>query len=41
MSLVEKFRKDYKPLPVAVENVELDFVLNEDETIVTAKLHPR
>jgi aminopeptidase N len=36
--MTEKFRKDYKPLPVSLDSVHLDFDLREEACIVTAKL---
>jgi aminopeptidase N len=40
-ALVEKFRKDYKRLPVDVALIETDVRIHEGETIVKAKLHLR
>ena len=31
--------QDYKPTPYLVEHVHLDFLLNEDKSTVTSKLH--
>lgn len=35
------YRKDYAPPPYAVETVHLDFILNEEATVVTSKLSLR
>jgi len=35
---VEKFRVDYKPPPYIIDTVQMDFNINEDETIVTTSL---
>eukprot|EP00798_Chlamydomonas_sp_ICE-L_P016229 gene16229-22395_t len=34
-----KFRNNYKPTPYLIKNVELDFILNEDESHVHSILH--
>lgn len=36
---VEKFRKDYCPVPYTVDTISLNFVLNEDSTRVEASMH--
>jgi aminopeptidase N len=35
---VEYFRSDYKPSPYSISQINLDFQLNETETVVTSKL---
>lgn len=35
---VEKFRKDYAPVPYAVDTIHLDFVLNEELTTVATTM---
>ena len=36
--VTEKFRLDYKPPPYVIDQISLDFNINEDETLVTATL---
>ena len=36
--MTETYRKDYKPLPVRVDTVDLEFVLNEESCTVTNKM---
>lgn len=33
-----KYRKDYTPTPYLIDTVNLDFILNEDVTLVVSKL---
>ena len=38
---VEVFRKDYRPYPFAVERVDLDFDLGEEDTVVRSRIELR
>lgn len=38
---VEKFRKDYRPHPYAIDSIELSFTLEETETVVESSLRMR